>query len=90
MKMLEKDPAKRPDIEHILNYSGVRIRIQSAKLRHKELKMQEEFVFHAKRMQTEYTQKIDGMQSLIDKQKIQISDLRRQVVCRIGLTRVQV
>lgn len=43
-KMLEKDSTKRPDINLILNYSAVKIRIQKAKLRHKELKLQEQVI----------------------------------------------
>lgn len=61
-KMLEKDPNKRPDINHILNYSAVKLRIQKAKLRHKELKLKEQFLLLEKQIRTEYEMKIQALE----------------------------
>eukprot|EP01028_Stygiella_incarcerata_P005906 TRINITY_DN2439_c0_g1_i1.p1 TRINITY_DN2439_c0_g1~~TRINITY_DN2439_c0_g1_i1.p1 ORF type:complete len:527 (+),score=133.82 TRINITY_DN2439_c0_g1_i1:87-1667(+) len=43
LKMLEKDVSKRPSIDQILSYSGVRLRVERAKLRHKEMRLQERY-----------------------------------------------
>lgn len=61
MKMLEKDPDRRPDINDILNYSAVRIRIQRAKLRHKELKLHERYLQLEKYLQNEYDAKAEQL-----------------------------
>jgi serine/threonine protein kinase len=43
LKMLEKDVSKRPSIDQILSYSGVKLRMERAKLRHKEMRLQERY-----------------------------------------------
>jgi len=64
--MLEKDQTKRPDINQVLNYSAVKLRIQKAKLRHKELKLKEQFLLAERQIRAEYENKIVLLQKRLE------------------------
>ena len=85
-KMLEKEPSKRPDISHVLNYSAVKLRIQKAKLRHKELKLKEQFVLLEKQLRMEYETKIGLLERKVEEyhyQEMQMQKEKEVMVCNL-------
>ncbi|KAL0485619.1 hypothetical protein AKO1_011933, partial [Acrasis kona] len=79
-KMLEKDSSKRPDINQMLNYSTVRLRIQKAKLRHKELKLAEHLALTEKQLRLEYQNKTEMLERrFAEKEKKLLEDIEALV-----------
>jgi hypothetical protein len=80
-KMLEKDFTKRPDINLILNYSAVKIRIQKAKLRHKELKLQEQFSNLEKQLKIEHHLRMEALEQRYVIEEKKLKDEKEAMVC---------
>eukprot|EP00762_Andalucia_godoyi_P000670 ANDGO_05325.mRNA.1 putative serine/threonine-protein kinase nek2 len=64
-KMLEKDPTKRPDVNQVLGYHGVQIRIERARMRHREIKLRDHYLQRETQLKADYESRIRELERKI-------------------------